>query len=113
MKPSAERTEHAERTLQSRTRLLHGNWRVTERVSFNKKDPEKNRVLVEIWYDDVCVFDSHGHVALSSAIENVRRWIRMGHIPQIPTGKTLADYPTQAARDKATRKNASGVVAKA
>ena len=99
-----------ERVLRARTRLLVDKWRVTERISTNQKNPDRNRVVVEIWYDGRCVFESHGRVALVSALENVKRWAAIGHVPVIPKGKVLADYPTQEARDRAARKYASGVV---
>ena len=83
------------RELEKRTRLLHGKWRVTERIMTRKAKPGESdyiRVVVEIWYDGQFVFDSHGHVALEAALANVERWIKIGHIPQIQKAKAAESY---------------------
>lgn len=100
-----------ERKLDAMTRLKDGEWRVTERVVMGKKDALENRLVVQIWYGERSMFESHGIIALESAIENVRRWIASGYIPKIPR-KILGDYGSAEVRSKIARKNASGIIPK-
>jgi hypothetical protein len=93
------------------TRLEKDKWRVTEHFSSSGNDVEKLRRIVQIWYENRSVFESHGIIALENALQNVRRWIERGYVPQVPKKKCLGDHGGAEARSRIARKHASGVAA--